>query len=57
MATEPQTAEQALAGGTQALRRGAWQEARELFEAALRTEAAGGQRPDGAGLGAAGSGP
>jgi DNA-binding CsgD family transcriptional regulator len=38
MATEPQTARHALATGNQALRRGAWEEARERFEAALAAE-------------------
>jgi DNA-binding NarL/FixJ family response regulator len=35
MATEPQTAQDSLAAGTEALRRGAWREARDAFEAAL----------------------
>src|SRR5688500_9316644 len=41
MATQPQTARAAVAAGSEALRRGAWDEARELFEAALRAEESG----------------
>jgi tetratricopeptide (TPR) repeat protein len=38
MATEPQTAHDSLAAGTDALRRGAWKEARAHFEAALAVD-------------------
>jgi DNA-binding CsgD family transcriptional regulator/tetratricopeptide (TPR) repeat protein len=41
MATQSQTARAAVAAGSEALRRGAWDEARELFEAALRAEESG----------------
>ena len=38
MAAEPQTAQEALVSGSEALRRGAWSEARVHFEAALAAE-------------------
>jgi LuxR family maltose regulon positive regulatory protein len=41
MATEPRTARDALAAGSDALRRGAWEEARARFEAALENEETG----------------
>ena len=41
MATKPRTAREALAAGSDALRRGAWREAREHFQAALAGEETG----------------
>jgi tetratricopeptide (TPR) repeat protein len=41
MATEPRTAEDALAAGSDALRRGEWKEARDHFQSALAAEETG----------------